>query len=278
VVDCAPTAETLRLLSLPHALGWYLERVFPLQRKVATVVRPVLGRVTTMPLPQDRFLGAVERLHTTLGAVRALLADGERTSVRLVTNPEKIVIAEAQRTFTHLSLFGYHVDAVIVNRLLPDAVTDPYFAGWKEAQRGHLETVRSAFAGLPVLTAPLFDAEPVGVARLAPLADALYTDCDPAAVLHADAPLRVERVPEGFRLAIALPFVDRRDLDVFRRGDELYVKVGASTRTLVLPAALQRCTVAGAGMRDGRLEVRFRAPDPAAAADAAEPPSRAAGT
>ncbi len=276
VVDCAPTAETLRLLSLPHALGWYLERVFPVQRKVANVVRPMLGRVTTMPLPQDRVLEAVEGLHATLGAVRAILTDGERTTVRLVTNLEKIVVAEAQRTYTHLALFGYHVDAVIVNRMLPEEVTDPYFARWKALQSEHLEAVRERFHDVPVLTAPLFADEPLGPEGLAPLAEAAYGDRDVAAVLHRGRPLRVERTGDGYVLSLALPLVDKRELDVFRRADELYVKVGASTRSIALPAALRRCAVVGAGISDERLEVRFAEPDIRRSDEAVDPAGAAA--
>jgi arsenite/tail-anchored protein-transporting ATPase len=151
IVDCAPTAETLRLLSLPDALGWYIERVFPIERKVARVVRPMLGRVTTMPLPTDGLHGSVERLYGNLAAVRDILTDPDTATVRLVVNAEKMVIAEARRTYTYLSLFGYHTDAVVVNRLLPDAVADPWFDRWKELQAEHLAVIRDGFAGLDPL-------------------------------------------------------------------------------------------------------------------------------
>ncbi len=260
VVDCAPTAETLRLLSLPDALGWYLERVFPVERKVARVVRPVLGRVTTMPLPQDRMLAAVDALYRNLVAVRDILRDAAATSVRLVVNAEAMVVAEARRTYTYLNLFGYAVDAVVVNRLLPDAVTDPWFDRWKAVQATHLRTVRDSFAGVPVLTAPLFDDEPVGVAALARLGAAVYGDHAVDAVLRDGEPLRFTRTADGHVLALPLPLADRGAVDVFRAGDELTVSVGPYRRNVALPAALRRCDVAGAGLRDGRLEIRFTAP------------------
>jgi arsenite/tail-anchored protein-transporting ATPase len=257
VVDCAPTAETLRLLSLPDVLGWYLERVFPVQRRLTQVVRPVLGRVSSMPLPGDPVLGAVEDLHRNLAAVRTVLADTETTSVRLVVNPEKLVIAEARRTFTYLSLFGYAVDAVVVNRLLPDAVADPWFDRWKARQAEHLAAVRESFGATPILTAPLFDDEPVGPDALCRLADAVYGDLDESAVLHDGEALVVERRGDEHVLCLPLPLVERDLLDVLRKGDELHVKVGAHQRSLLLPAALQRGEVVGARVVDGRLEVRF---------------------
>jgi arsenite/tail-anchored protein-transporting ATPase len=261
VVDCAPTAETLRLLSLPDALGWYLERIFPVERKVAKVVRPMLGRMTSMPLPQDRLFGAVDTLYRNLEGVRDILRDRQRTSVRLVVNAEKMVIEEARRTYTYLNLFGYHVDAVIVNRLLPEAVTDPWFDRWKALQAEHLATVEQGFAGVPMLTAPLFDSEVVGQSALEGLAAAVYGDADPQAVLRDSEPLRFTRSDDGYTLILTLPFVDRTDIDVFRAVDEVHIKVGSHHRSIMLPAALARCEVTGATMIDGELHVRFTAPD-----------------
>jgi arsenite/tail-anchored protein-transporting ATPase len=260
VVDCAPTAETLRLLSLPDVLGWYLERIFPLQRRVASVVRPVLGRMTSMPLPQDALLDSVEQLHGNLTAVRRILLDADRTSVRLVVNAEAMVVAEARRTATYLSLFGYHLDAVVVNRLLPDEVRDPYFERWKAVQATHLDTVRAGFDGVPILTAPLFPDEPVGAERLVPLAHAVYRDRDETAVLHRSEPLRIDRTPDGWLLRLNLPFAAKGEVDMHRRGDELFVTVGAHTRSLLLPAVLQRGEITGAALDQGRLDVRFAEP------------------
>ena len=261
IVDCAPTAETLRLLSLPDALGWYLERIFPVERKVARVVRPMLGRLTTMPLPQDQLFGAVDSLYRNLEGVRDILRDAQRSSVRLVVNAEKMVIAEARRTYTYLNLFGYHVDAVVVNRLIPDEVTDPWFERWKALQAEHLATVAQGFAGVPLLRAPLFDEEVVGLDALGRLGDAVYGERRAEDVYRSSEPLRFERGDDGYLMALSLPFVARGDVDVFRAGDELHVKVGAHHRSILLPAALSRCDVAGAGMSDGELRVRFTAPE-----------------
>jgi arsenite-transporting ATPase len=257
VVDCAPTAETLRLLSLPEILGWYMDRVFPTGRTVANVVRPVLSRLTTLPIAGDDVFSALRRFYERLDGVKELLTDPELATVRLVVNPERVVIAEARRTATYLSLFGYAVDAVIANRLLPDDVTDPWFKAWKEAHAEHLEAIEDGFAPVPVLRAELAAEELVGTTRLRAFADALYGATDPAEVLHRGRPLRVDTRGADHVLVLDLPFVDRDDLDVARKDGELLVRVGAHRRAIVLPDSLRRRSVKGATMVGERLEVTF---------------------
>jgi arsenite-transporting ATPase len=257
VIDCAPTAETLRLLSLPEVMNWYIERIFPIQRGVVKTIRPVLTRVTTMPIPDDRIFRAVERLHRNLERVRRLLIDDRRSSVRLVVNPEKMVIAEARRTYTYLSLFGYRVDAVIANRIIPADVTDPYFGKWKEIQAEHLQTIHESFQPVPILTARLFDQEMVGLELLEAMGREVYGDGDVTAILHRDEPIRVRKRGSWYVLSMRLPFVERGDLDVYRKGDELYVRVGSYKRNLILPHALQRLEIRQARFVEDGLEVRF---------------------
>ena len=257
VVDCAPTAETIRLLSLPDVLGRYMERLFPMGRRVNKVVSPLLARVSNLPVAGDDVFAATERFYERLAGVRELLTDGRRTSVRLVVNPERMVIAEARRTHTYLSLFGYHVDAVVANRLLPDDVTDPWFTRWKAAHAEHLVAIDEGFAPLPVLRVPLQPTEQVGAAALRSFADALYGDEDPTARFGAREPMQVRRHDGTMTLEIDLPFSDHDDLDLGRVGDELLVRVGPYRRAVVLPDALRRRTVGGATLAGGRLAVTF---------------------
>jgi arsenite-transporting ATPase len=257
VVDCAPTAETLRLLSLPEVMNWYIERIFPVERRVVKTIRPLLTKLTTMPIADDRIFQAIERLHRNLDGVRQLLTNDRMSSVRLVVNPEKMVIAEARRTYTYLALFGYRVDAVIVNRIFPDEITDPYFGKWKDIQAEHLQAVRESFEPIPILTARLFDREMVGLDLLAEMGDEVYGEEDALAVLHRDEPLRVRKRGTSYMLSLRLPFVERGDLEVFRKADELYIRVGAYKRNLILPQTLQRLDVQEANFEDGRLDVRF---------------------
>jgi arsenite/tail-anchored protein-transporting ATPase len=257
VIDCAPTAETLRLLSLPEVMNWYIERIFPIQRGVVKTIRPVLTRVTTMPIPDDRIFNAVMRLHRNLETVRKILIDEKQSSVRLVVNAEKMVIAEARRTYTYLSLFGYRVDAVIANRIIPDDVTDPYFVKWKEIQAEHLTTIRDSFEPVPILTARLFDQEIVGSDLLEQLGQEVYGDSRGSEIFHRDQPIRVRKRGPYYILAMRLPFTDREDLDIHRKGDELYVRVGSYKRSLILPQALQRLDIRQARFVEEGLEIRF---------------------
>jgi arsenite-transporting ATPase len=261
VVDCAPTAETIRLLSLPEVLGRYMERVFPVGRQINKVVAPLMARVTSLPVAGDDVWAATERFHDRLAGVRELLTDGARTSVRLVVNPERMVIAEARRTHTYLSLFGYHVDAVVANRLLPDDVSDPWFARWKAAHAEHLAAIEDGFAPVPVLRVPLQPAEQVGAEALRAFAEALYGDEDPTARFSRREPMRVARQGDDLELAIDLPFSDHDELDLGRAGNELLVRVGPYRRAVVLPDTLRRREVTGARLRDGALHVTFGAAD-----------------
>ena len=261
VVDCAPTGETLRLLALPEALSWYVERVFPAQRRALRAVRPLLSRVSGPAVPRDDLFDAVERLHRELLQVRAVLT-APSTSVRVVLTPEAVVVAEARRTLTSLALYGYRVDALVANRVFPTGSTEPFLAGWAASQAEQLAAVRADAGGLPVLVSPYRASEPVGLADLTDLGQELYGGEDPAAGGDGDELVVVARTADGFELSLALPLARRDELQLSRSGDELVVTVAGHRRVLALPSALRRCLVAGAVLRDGRLHVRFE-PDPA---------------
>ncbi|WP_122817166.1 ArsA family ATPase [Nocardioides pantholopis] len=256
VVDCAPTAETLRLLALPEALGWYMQRVLPAERRIVKALRPVLSRSVGVPMPGDTFFDAVERLHAELDEVRALLT-GPGASVRLVLTPEQVVLAEARRSWTNLSLYGYRVDGVVANRVFPAEDADDWRAGWVRAQATVLAQVEESFVGLPVWRSVYRPEEPVGLEALSTMAAQLYAGADPLAPPAGAGPFRITRGGSGATLHLALPLVERADVDVARAGDELVVTLGAHRRLLTLPAGLARLSVAGAGVVAGELQVRF---------------------
>ncbi|HWG94612.1 MAG TPA: ArsA family ATPase [Mycobacteriales bacterium] len=258
VVDCAPTGETLRLLALPDALTWYVEKVFPAQRRALRAVRPLLHRVSGPVVPQDGVFDAVERLHAQLVDVRRVLTAPE-TSVRLVLTPEAVVVAEARRTLTSLALYGYRVDGLVANRVFPGG--DPWRDAWVEAQTAQLDGVRADAPHLPLRVSPYLPTEPVGLPALVALGEGLYGDDDPLAPGPAEEPVSVERTADGFALSLALPLARLADVDLARAGDELVLTVGGHRRVLALPSALRRCRVAGATLSGGRLHVRFE-PDP----------------
>jgi arsenite-transporting ATPase len=257
IVDCAPTGETLRLLSLPDIIQWYMERVFPIERRVMGALRPVARRVTSLPLPGDEVYSAVRRFYDRLDGVRKVLSDATTTSVRLVVNPERMVIAEARRTFTYLNLFGYRVDAIIANRLLPEQVTDPYFARWKELQAEHLGEIVDSFDPIPVLHSHLRDQELIGPQLLTDLGDEIYGSMDPASVLFTESPLTITSSEGSYTLALRLPFTAREDVELSVKNEELFVKVGSYRRTIMLPKALAVRRITGAQMIEDRLEIRF---------------------
>jgi arsenite-transporting ATPase len=270
VVDCAPTAETLRLLALPEALGWYMKRVFPVERRVVKALKPVLTRAAGVPMPEDSVFDAIERLHRELDEVRELLS-GPDASVRLVLTPEAVVLAEARRSYTTLSLFGYRVDGVVANRIFPEGGADAWRAGWVRAQDAVLAEVAESFPALPVWRSVYRPEEPVGVAALTQLAAEVYDGDDPLALPAGEGPFRVARTGSGAVLHLALPYVSRSDVDLARDGDELVVTLrdasppgsaGAAVgttyrRLLTLPAALSRYRVGGARVEHGELQVRF---------------------
>lgn len=265
IVDAAPTAETLRLLSLPDVTRWWLERVLSLTQGVSKVLRPIgrlMGRGNSS-IPDDDAWQQVRDLFDTLDKVRDLLADPEKSSIRLVVNPEKMVIKETQRTYTYLNLYGYATDAILCNRIIPDTVTDPYFAQWKAKQQENLAFVEEAFGGLPVLKAPLFGGEVSGTEHLDRLADALYGDRSPVERMSDGTTHKIEKHPDGgYVLSVPLPFADKDDMDLYRSRDELTLRVGPYRRNIVLPYALWDLEIADAKFTDATLNIRFSAKQP----------------
>ena len=259
VVDAAPTGETLRLLSLPEASKWWLERIVPLQQKLTKVAGPIVRRMIGMPMPSDAVFAAGDRLFRQLEPLHELLVDPEQTSVRIVLNLEKMVIKEAQRSFTYFHLYGYATDLAVVNRLLP---IDPgaYFAAWQEAQQRYLPMVEESFAPVPVRTVPFFDQEVVGLEMLDRLASALFGDEDPAQAFYRGHPYRVDRSGSGYTLAIELPFVEKSEVSLTRNADELTVHVGAFRRNLILPRILVTAPTQGATFEDRTLKIQFGMP------------------
>ena len=257
VVDCAPTAETLRLLSLPDVMSWYMDKLFPVSKQVAKVVRPVLSRMSSLPIADDKVFDTVAMFYDRLDGIREILSDPDITTARLVMNPEKMVIAEAKRTYTYLGLFGYAVDSAIVNRVLPETVTDPYFAQWRQIQKGHLEDVAEAFADVDIRRLRLFDEEMIGIDRLRVVGDELYGDVDPTYRLSEGRPFRIDDEGEDVVLIVGMPFAEHDELDLVRHDHELIVTVGQYRRSIALPDSLKRRTVQRASLADGELRVTF---------------------
>jgi arsenite-transporting ATPase len=255
IVDCAPTAETLRLLALPEALEWYLGRALPSQLRAVRALRPLLGPAVGLPTPREEVWDAVEQLRLLLRDVQQVLQD-PGTSVRLVLTPESVVVAEARRALTQLVLYGSRVDTVIANRVFESA-DDAWRATWASAQRRVIDDVTASFEPLPILMAGYQPGEPVGADALRELGAAIYQDADPLAGARADELMQLWREGDDFVMALQLPLVDRDSLELARVGDELVVTVGGCRRLFALPSAFRRCTVSGAQVEDGHVRITF---------------------
>src|SRR4051794_16506723 len=257
VVDCAPTGETLRLLSFPDAARWWLDKVLGREQSMLSAARPLARMFLDVQLPDERVLAEVQRLIGNLVGMHELLRDASRVSMRLVMTPDRMVVAEAMRTFTYLNLYGYLTDAVVVNRVFPDELADGYFGAWHGVQREQLALVESGFAPVPVLRAPYFAHEVIGPERLDELSAALFAGRDAAAVLHdrlAQA-LTVDNGRAGSRSG--LPFAEKGDVKLKKIGLELVVRVDGHKRTIVLPGALAGYRPTSASLEDGSLVVGF---------------------
>ena len=258
VVDCAATGETLRLLSFPDVARWWIEKVFPLERQILTAAGPLARALLDIPVPTHEVFADIRKLSENLIALNEILRERSRATIRLVMNPDKMVIAESMRTFTYLNLYGYLTDAVIVNRVFPAEVGD-YFRGWRGVQEENLELVRSAFAPVPVLCAPYFEQEVIGPGMLGRLASALFADDghEPAAVLHDTLTQELEVTEREARLRLALPLARKSDVSLKKIGLELIVRVDGQKRTITLPPAMAGFQPAAATFEAGTLEITF---------------------
>jgi arsenite-transporting ATPase len=260
VVDCAPTGATLRLLHFPDMIGWYMRRLFHVERKVVGTIRRFTDEIFSVPLPGDEVYDTVERLYKRVGDMKAVLADPKITSIRLVLNPEKMVIEETRRAYTYLNLFGFVCDAVIANKVLPEEVTDEYFAEWKASQQRYLEEVEASFGALPIFKVRLYEREVVGIDALRQMANDIYGDRDPTERFADSKPMRIVKRGKDYWLELQLPFTEKGEVQLMRKGDELIIRVGTIKRHLVLPHILAKQEPKGAKLENGILQVRFGMP------------------
>jgi arsenite-transporting ATPase len=262
IVDCAPTGETLRLLSFPEVARWWLEKVFPWEKRLLTAARPFAKTVLDLPLPGNDVLAEVQALVRNLIDMSEILRDRSRSSIRLVMNPERMVIKEAQRTFTYLNLYGYLTDAVVVNRVFPADVEGGYFSAWRAVQREHVELVEQAFAPVPVLRAPFFEQEVVGAVMLERLGEAVFGADAPERVLCHEQSLALKMDGDSAELRLRVPFAEKGDVKLKKIGLELVIRVGERKRNIVLPSALASFRPRDARLEAGELRVRFERQDP----------------
>jgi arsenite-transporting ATPase len=257
VMDTAPTADTLRLLAFPDIANWYFDHLLHMVRNVLKIARVTVGRIVSTPLPSDKFLEDLEELRERLRYVRDLLTDPEVTSVRLVVNPEKMVISETQRAYTYLCMYGYTVESIVINRVMSEDITDPFFADKLEEQRGHLKSIDEMFSPLKTFRAGLMPREVLGKAALERLAEELFGKDDPTTAYSLESPMRIESGDGENTLAVKLPFVMDQKLELYTRKDVLVLQLGAFKKSIVLPYALAGKELLGADMDGTWLTIRF---------------------
>lgn len=265
IIDAAPTGSTLQLLSFPDIARWYIEKIFPFQRKTIQLARPMVKRMTDMPLPSDEIFDSIEELVSFLERMSKLLGDSTQSSMRVVLNPEKMVVKEAQRAYTYLNLYGYSVDAVICNRVFPRTLSDNYFDIWKSAQASNLELVHECFQPLPIFEVPLFEQEVMGIPMLAQMANAVFGpatvrggDGDPTQHFYIGKPQHIYRNERHYILSLPLPLVERDEVQLHRSVfDELVIRIGNWKRNVALPMGLAKLDIAGAKYVGDRLNILF---------------------
>ncbi|HTU15028.1 MAG TPA: ArsA family ATPase [Solirubrobacterales bacterium] len=256
IVDCAPSGETLRLLGFPEVAQWWVKKAFPWNRGLLGAAAP-LARALDLPLPDPELMEEVDHLVANLLEMDGILRDHEHCSIRLVMNPDRMVINEARRTYTYLCLYGYQTDAVVVNRIFPDEVDGTYFGGWRDQQAKQLDAVSDGFAPVPILTSRFFDEEVIGETMHGRLSDELFGDEDPAAILHPGLARELTSTDDSTVIRIKAPFVEKDQIDLKQAGDELVITVGDVRRTIILPSGLAQREPSRAAFEEGTLEVTY---------------------
>ena len=261
ILDCAPTAESLRFVSLPTTLDWYIKHVFTLERRVMKAVRPIMNAMGPIEAPPDSYFGNIADLFQKIQGMDAILQDPQTTSVRLVTNPEKMVLRETQRAFVYFCLHGLTVDQVIVNRVLPEGISDPFFEGRRKTQAAILSEIENFFSPIPVTTVPLFNQEVMGVPGLQALSDGLYrkTD-DPSLVTRTERAYSFTAVDGHYEVRLRMPFVQKGEIGLFKKSDELVIEVGTLRRHVGLPTTMAAMVPVKARMEQDVLVVEMRSP------------------
>lgn len=257
LLDCAPTGESIRFISIPTSLEWYMNKIFDVERTVVKVARPITKRFYSLPLPEDEYFATIQRLFDRLEGIDKLLSDPKTTTVRLITNPEKIILKETQRAYMYFSLYKMCVDAIIVNRILPEAVDNGYFAKWKETQDHYIEQTYELFSPTPIFKVPMLADQVVGKKQLSNLAKQIYGRSSPEKVLYADTPYAFRKVQEDYFLDIKIPFLTRKEVELSKRNEELIVRVGGFKRHVLLPRNIAAREPSGAKVERDKVVIKF---------------------
>ncbi|MCL2835046.1 MAG: ArsA family ATPase [Treponema sp.] len=258
IVDCAPTGETLRLLSYPEMISWWLKKMFPVQKTLIKLVRPFSKAVTGgLEMPGDEVLADIASFAEKLVGLQKLITNSDITSVRIVVNPEKMVIAEARRAFTYLNLYGFNTDAVIINKIFPEEATTGYWSYWRDTQIKHIENIRDCFNPVKILSMPLMETEAFGIQSLEKIAEIAFAGCDIGEVLYRGATQTVRKENENYILELAIPFVSREQVSMSQKGEELTIQAGSYKRKVLIPRVLLGKKIMSAKLAGQKLVISF---------------------
>ena len=261
ILDCAPTGESLRFISIPTTLEWYMNKIFRMERTLVKYARPVAKKIYDIPLPGDDYFAAIESLFERLRGVDQILIDPKITTVRLVTNPEKIVLKETQRAFMYFCLYKMNIDGIIMNRILPDDVKDKYFKSWRESQSLYMEKAEKYFSPIPIFSVNLFKNEVLGYDSLKILADQLYRRKNPLKRFFKEKPYELIKEDKGYRLNMKLPFIMKEDVEMNKISHELIIRVGSFKRHILLPRQVAASKSVKAQLEGRYLSISFKGDD-----------------
>ncbi|MFH1488204.1 MAG: TRC40/GET3/ArsA family transport-energizing ATPase [Pseudomonadota bacterium] len=261
ILDCAPTGESLRFISIPTTLEWYITKLLKMERRIAKYVRPVAKHMTDIPIPGDDYFDAIEYLFERLRGVDKVLIDPEVTTVRLVTNPEKIVLKETQRAFMYFCLYKMNIDGIIMNRVLPPDVEDAYFSDWRKTQKQYMKKAEEYFNPIPIFPVNLFKGEVLGYQRLKVLAETIYLDRNPLERFFRGEPYHLTKKNRTYELKMTLPFIEKRNVELNRVSDELIVRIGGFKKHILLPRQVAAAKSVKARMEGGQLVIQFEGVD-----------------
>ena len=257
LLDCAPTGESLRFISIPTTLDWYMKKIFKIEKAIARYTRPLAKRLYDVPLPGEDYFEAIEFLFERLRGVDEILVDPEITTVRLITNPEKIVLKETQRAFMYFSLYKMSIDAIIMNRVLPDSASETYFKDWRKSQKDYIKKAETYFSPIPLFPVNLFRGEVLGFDSLKALADQIYRDRNPLERFFDGEPYSFIKVNGKYQLRVKLPFIGKGDVELNKISDELIIRVGSFKRHVLLPRQVAASNSAKAKLDGEYLSVHF---------------------
>lgn len=257
LLDCAPTGESIRFISIPTSLEWYMKKLFDVERRIVKIARPIAKKLYDVPLPEDEYFATIQRLFERLEGIDRILSDPTITTVRLITNPEKIVLKETQRAYMYFSLYKMCVDAVVINRILPEAVDDGYFAKWKETQDLYIKKTEQLFSPIPILKVPMLSDQVVGMTELSKLAKEIYGGLNPEQILYAETPYAFRKVKEDYFLDIKVPFLTKKEVELSKCNEELIVRIGGFKRHVLLPRNIATRKPSGAKIESDKIVIKF---------------------